>query len=77
MKNRICSVLIILCIVGVILGCTKQTAPTISTTYEGTVSIRGAYLDECYSGVIRIDQDGDKVRVTVMDAVESDFDEWF
>lgn len=25
MKNKICSVLIILCIVGVILGCTKQT----------------------------------------------------
>lgn len=75
MKNKICSVLIILCIVGVIFGCAKQT--TVPTTYDGTVSIGGAYLDECYSGIIRIDQDGDKVRVTVMDAVESDFDEWF
>ena len=77
MNNKICSVLTILCIVGVILGCTKQTAPTIPPTYEGTVSIRGAYLDECYSGIIRIDQDGDKVRVTVIDATESDWCEWF
>lgn len=76
MKNKL-TALLILCTAFAILGCTKQTAPTIPATYEGTVSIRGAYLDECYSGVIRIDQDGGKVRVTVMDAVESDFDEWF
>ena len=76
MKNKL-TALLILCTACTILGCTKQTAPTIPATYDGTVSIRGAYLDECYSGVIRIDQDGDKVRVTVMDATESDFDEWF
>lgn len=75
MRSKICSVLIILCIVGVIFGCAKQT--TVPTTYDGTVSIKGTYLDECYSGIIRIDQDGDKIRVTVTDAVESDFDEWF
>lgn len=76
MKNKL-SALLILFTAFAILGCTKQTAPSIPATYEGTVSIRGAYLDECYSGVIRIDQDGDKVRVTVMDATESDWDEWF
>ena len=76
MKNKLASLLILFTACA-ILGCTKQTAPTIPATYEGTVSIRGSYLDECYSGVIRIDQDGDKVRVTVMDAVESDWDEWF
>lgn len=76
MKNKLASLLILFTACAIV-GCTKQTAPSISATYEGTVSIGGAYLDECYSGVIRIDQDGDKVRVTVIDATESDWYEWF
>lgn len=43
-------------------------------TYQGTVTIVTPYQDrECWAGLIRIDMDGEKMRITVMDAVESTF----
>lgn len=75
MKDRLIVALLSFSLTPTLFGCAKQT--TVPSTYDGTVSIKGTYLDECYSGIVRIDQDGDKIRVTVTDAVESDFDEWF
>ena len=37
MKNKLCSALIILCIVGVIFGCAKQTNEPVQATQEKTV----------------------------------------
>lgn len=50
-----------------------ETTYSIPNTFEGTATIVKPTGTECYEGLIRIDVDGEKIRVTVMDAVESDF----
>ena len=51
----------------------RETTYSIPNTFEGTATIVKPTGTECYEGLIRIDVDGEKIRVTVMDAVESDF----
>lgn len=93
MKNKICSVLIILCLVGVMFGCAKQTnddkfepIPLIIEpqeerpigVYEGTIVITGAGTGEAgYEGLILITFDRDKIRITCTDAVRSQFGDRF
>lgn len=93
MKNKICSVLIILCLVGVMFGCKKQTnddkfetTPLIIEpqeqkpigVYEGTIVIAGAGTGEAgYEGLILITFDDDKIRITCTDAVRSQFGDRF
>ena len=93
MKNRICSVLIILCLIGILFGCAKQTnddkfepTPLIINpqeekpigVYEGTIVITGAGTGEAgYEGLILVTFDGDKIRITCTDAVRSQFGDRF
>ena len=93
MKNKICSVLIVLCLVGVMFGCAKQTnddkfVPTPLVidpqeqkpigVYEGTIVITGAGTEESgYEGLILVTFDGDKIRITCTDAVRSKFGDRF
>lgn len=45
---------------------------------QGTVTIVTPYKEsECWAGLIYINEDGDNIRITVFDAVESYFDEVF
>lgn len=93
MKNKICSVLIILCLTLGLLGCPKQTnddkfepIPLIIEpqeerpigVYEGTIVITGAGTGEAgYEGLILITFDGDRIRITCTDAVRSRFGDRF
>lgn len=93
MKNKICSVLIILCLTFGLLGCPKQTnddtfepTPLIINpqeqnpigVYEGTIVITGAGTGEAgYEGLILVTFDGDKIRITCTDAVRSQFGDRF
>lgn len=50
-----------------------ETTYSIPNTFEGTATILKPTGTDCYEGIIRIDVDGEKIHVTVTDAVESDF----
>ena len=61
----------------------KPTTASIESTditgmYEGTISISGKDREEiCVEGAIRIDDDGDQIRITMSDAVDSIFNKEF
>lgn len=50
----------------------------VSNPLPGTVTIITPYQEsECWSGLMYLNMDGEMLRITVMDAVESGFDEQF
>lgn len=96
MKNRLCSILAILCLAGIIFGCAEQTkdlepeayAPeplTIESTewtphgvFEGTIVISGEGIAEAgYEGILYVEPDGDKIRISCTGAVRSRYGELF
>lgn len=57
---------------------TPERARGFDNPYQGTVTIVTPYKEsECWAGLIYINEDGDNIRITVFDAVESYFDEVF
>ena len=57
---------------------TEDEEEPISNPVPGTVTIVTPYQEsECWTGLMYINLDGDMVRVTLFDAVESDFDECY
>lgn len=57
---------------------TVDKEESISNPVPGTVTIVTPYQDsECWTGLMYINKDGEMIRVTLFDAVESDFDEYY
>ena len=93
MKNKLCSVLAILCMSGAIFGCAEQTkAPAteleplvIESTqwtphgvFKGTIVISGEGIEDSgYEGIMYIELDRDKIRISCTGAVRSRYGELF
>ncbi|MEE1085805.1 MAG: hypothetical protein U0L05_01325 [Schaedlerella sp.] len=87
MKKILCSLIALLGSM-IMVACAEEveyepTALVIKTldmagTYDGTICISGEDREEiCVEGIMRIEADGKKVRVTMSDAVDSLFDQEF
>ena len=93
MKNKLCSVLAILCISGAIFGCAEQTKVpatepeplviepsqwTPHGVYEGTIVISGEGIEDSgYEGIMYIEPDGKYIRISCTGAVRSRYGELF
>lgn len=56
----------------------RQDYGIITNPTPGTVTIMTSDGEsQCWSGTIYINMDGDRIRATVMEAKESEWDEWF